>query len=821
LKGRLIDPDGRPLQGITIDAKHRNNPSYTQSVGQAQQTDEQGRFQYKLPVGTSYSLTGHSERFIRIVKDFAVERSQLVDLGDLVVDPDAEDWAVVQAKQAPVVQELAPQRSKQRTDDDVSLRDDSPEVQDGSAAGLRFEGRVTDAKGRAVKGAKIYLLNGGGAKDLANHPPNAESSSSGTFQFDWKPKESGDWSAGNGTLLATVDGLGFGSVKAVICEKTGRLLDSISPTNRMYLEWELQSTVEEASKDIVVRGARTIRGRIVDSEGQPVAGATLKPTHIREGRSGDLNEWLRAAKAARADYYSVRKHLRTVLHGDQISLVVPPARTDKDGWFELKGMARHQIAELIVQGPGIQTTQLNLRGDDSETIRLPSSWDDKSLETHEYFTDGFTYLAGPAQSLAGKLTDHSTGEPISGCLIQAERISTQRIGGRLSVGYIQTRTDEKGEFNLSGLPLGECTVVVVPEADSPYVSLTTKVKANEPGKVTRQDIRLIRGTMVEGTVTDTRTGKPIRGEIQYVMFADNLHVGGDSRYRLSKLRSHYRTDAEGRYRIPALPGPGLVMFMADEHRDYARGGGRDAIEGPWSQPDLLDTRPFFEAPSNYHYVAKVEPKQGTEKLRLPIQLESGSQLRGKVFGPRGGVLKDYLIFGTTVPGGWRQHNRQEFELFGFQPDRPQRLIVWDRNNDATGSLLVRDMTDTALEIRLRPAATLTGQLIDEEGQPMPGVQLINALRVNHSWGQGTEDPQTNGRFPDLSEIKRSLVTDKSGRFRITGLVGGLKYSAKATQPDESGERGMQMFLGTVFEDVIVEEGQTKDLGRVRLKKHRH
>lgn len=52
-------------------------------------------------------------------------------------------------------------------------------------------------------------------------------------------------------------------------------------------------------------------------------------------------------------------------------------------------------------------------------------------------------------------------------------------------------------------------------------------------------------------------------------------------------------------------------------------------------------------------------------------------------------------------------------------------------------------------------------------------------------------------------------TIKDGKFRIDALVPGLKYTMRVTNKGR--------LAGTVFEDLKVKPGETKDLGDVRAK----
>ena len=62
-----------------------------------------------------------------------------------------------------------------------------------------------------------------------------------------------------------------------------------------------------------------------------------------------------------------------------------------------------------------------------------------------------------------------------------------------------------------------------------------------------------------------------------------------------------------------------------------------------------------------------------------------------------------------------------------------------------------------------------------------------------------------------------MPTDKEGRFTLTGIVPGMKYSASVTATRKLGTEMMPMGIGKAFDDVAVEAGEVKDLGDLKLK----
>ena len=77
------------------------------------------------------------------------------------------------------------------------------------------------------------------------------------------------------------------------------------------------------------------------------------------------------------------------------------------------------------------------------------------------------------------MTDKKTGQPLAGLLVKAERVAGNSFGGSLEAGYIRTVTDADGRYRLTGLPLGNNSLLVLPVEKSRYlaaeVSVATKL----------------------------------------------------------------------------------------------------------------------------------------------------------------------------------------------------------------------------------------------------------------------------------------------------------------------------------------------------------
>src|SRR5262249_33851468 len=107
--------------------------------------------------------------------------------------------------------------------------------------------------------------------------------------------------------------------------------------------------------------------------------------------------------------------------------------------------------------------------------------------------------------------------------------------------------------------------------------------------------------------------------------------------------------------------------------------------------------------------------------------------------------------------------------------------------------LIRGDEEGPLLIRLQPWGTVTGRLVDADGVPRAGVDLRFVFF-------GRLDDPSLGWHPTLR-----FQTTKDGKFRIEGLIPGLKYSMISQGEIE------------LFKNLTLQVGETRDLGDIPAK----
>ena len=101
-----------------------------------------------------------------------------------------------------------------------------------------------------------------------------------------------------------------------------------------------------------------IEGRLLNLEGRPVAGATVRVDEIRTFANDDPGPYVKLLKTdpLRASNFGGPSWLIPVPQS-------PSARTDEQGVFRLAGVGRHRRAELVITGDAIADTRLEVLTD--------------------------------------------------------------------------------------------------------------------------------------------------------------------------------------------------------------------------------------------------------------------------------------------------------------------------------------------------------------------------------------------------------------------------------------------------------------------------
>jgi RNA polymerase sigma factor (sigma-70 family) len=658
-----------------------------------------------------------------------------------------------------------------------------PAVEPDPTGIASYAGRVVDPAGRPVAGAQLYLLYY--TPRALPIPLRATSDADGRFHFT-VAKADFDQSASNepwdqAVVVAKAEGYGLG-VPQIEVGKPVRQTDL---------------TLHLAADDVPVSG------RVIDLQGQPVAGVTVRLQALFWSPQGNLSAWLRDLQERKLAYPTLRQHLVSLeggWMGRDLGKVFPPAVTGPDGRFRLPGVGRERVAALRIEGPTIVVTELFAMTRPGSMIQA-ASWNDPGSKKETFVGSPFTHVAAPCRPIVGVVRDKDTGKPIPGAVVESYQIAGSRLAERT---ILRTVTDRQGRYRLTGLPKGEGNVLRArPPENLPYLMSLHSI-ANTPGiEAVTADFQLKHGVRIRGRVFDKATRGPVHAQVQYFVFEDNPNLKEVPAWTTAYLESNA---ADGSFELVGLPGRGLIGALAWDSR-YRRGVGAEKVRG-LQRDGIFRTYPHLCIPSNFSTMAEIDVRVGTDAT-CELALDSGRVLTGKVLGPDRRPLAGVRVRGLSDIDTWEHEPLEsaEFTVTGLVPGKP-RLLQFGHSEKRLAACRVISTDDKApITIVLGPAATLTGRILTPEGRPMTKGEIVGV----EGW-RPMSQPVPPREDLSISTFPREAHPDKDGRFRIEGLAPGLTYSLGLRTGDY-----LLSFVDGKGDQVSVAPGKATDLGDLRVK----
>ena len=226
-----------------------------------------------------------------------------------------------------------------------------------------------------------------------------------------------------------------------------------------------------------------------------------------------------------------------------------------------------------------------------------------------------------------------------------------------------------------------------------------------------------------------------------------------------------------------------------------------------------------------HALAAIDPADGVASVQHDFRLDPGQTLTGTVLDPAGKPLSGTHYRGRAEDQaeliGWDLLGSDTFTVDCYRADKPRRLLFVHLGRKFAGSLTVAGPQTAPLRVRLQPWGAISGRVVDAQGKPVSGVNLLDASGTLPLSLLGKD---RSGEFPGISY---RIVDD--GRFCIEGLAPGVKYNLfaawdkRGNEHEHFGPLVVEMTLaarkfreGPLITDESVASGETKDLGDLHV-----
>jgi beta-lactamase regulating signal transducer with metallopeptidase domain len=634
---------------------------------------------------------------------------------------------------------------------------------------VTVSGRVVDPEGKPIARAKLYLSYAN--QDARKPRLLGAAGDDGRFQFEVDNAELDESLAPDPRARVNI---------AAVAEGFG-------------LQWlDLDQRDDNGEYTLRLANDVPIRGRIVDVDGQGIAAAKLRLRQIAVPANG-LDGYIEATRNGSVFSFD---RTRDSLPGtpDEIAL-------DPDGRFTLRGVGAERVVEILVEGPNIEWWYIKVMTRKTDAVPVGHGVPGTPVlpRPDRVYGAEFGHVAPPSRLIVGTLRDADSGKPIAGVKVQSR--------GLYSSMHVP-KTDVEGRFELMGHPKApQYELLAVPDG-LPYFESSAKIQDTAGLEPLSVEMALLHGTEARGRMTFEPDGQPGPGTVEYHPLRPNPDAVKIVPRAVARPLATATIGTDGRYRLPVLPGPGVLAFRAQGLRRllYAPAYvGRDELQTFFHDGQdhgderVLQTEsgrpgpaPIFQA--NYNRLILINPPRGAELLETDVTIESGRTAKGIVYDP-----DDQPLAGAMASGlGGRQGigdvrlDKPAFTVAAMHPRRTRELVFRHPAKRWGKFLIVPGDQVDVLHVRLERCGEAEGRLLDTEGMPVAHAS-ISVSRHQHS--------------PTLT-----VETDDRGIFRIDNLVPGLKYDLNLLKPAQ--QRGQP---GAIQTEIVVVAGERKALGDVGVK----
>lgn len=380
---------------------------------------------------------------------------------------------------------------------------------------------------------------------------------------------------------------------------------------------------------------------------------------------------------------------------------------------------------------------------------------------------GPEFVLTPTAAVHGVVLSPS-GAPVPGARVEVDLDLAERVGSIEHGGVAAAYADARGAFLLEGLAGGEVSLLASARGFAPSAPVALELAPGE----TREDVELYLrvGATLTGEVLDSE-GHAAAGR--------RVIVQSTPGFRRQHMAS---TDAAGTFRFEHLaPGTWQVVAMADFLGDVDL-EGEDAGARLGALLEDLEVEVVQLADGEQTHVVLGEPPADPVTVRGQIT-SGGDRL------PRAGVT--FQPEGTRGMQGLAMALADESGAYEVTLEGAGRYLVSVNADAGTGGQnqieLVREIPAGASEFRLDlelPGGAIAGRVAGTDGEPIQGCRVTVSVDGGLAPGMNFGGHWAEAR------------TDSEGRYRVGHLRPGT-YRVAAGGPEFAGMLGGEAVAGRV------------------------
>ncbi len=644
---------------------------------------------------------------------------------------------------------------------------------------VAVSGKVLGPDGRPVAKAKLFVFD----TEQWKPAPQAESGADGAFAFELPPLED---RRSYRSLVATAPGFGC--------------------------DWVSVAAAGTPLRDAVLKlpEDEPIRGRVVDLEGRPVRGAVVRATTLQTGADDTLNEFIRLWTPNRdSQQEAITALMGKRLFANRATADYFTAATNDHGEFTLAGIGRDRCAVLLVSAKG-QASVVGMVAVRPEFKPAPGG-----ITGSLVFGPEFTLPLAPSKPITGVVRD-ADGKPLAGVRVAGHKAFTDSApSGWLILPDVEAFTDAEGRYTLDGLGKAKRYALVADPKPGVGPAHAFAIPADDaPGYAAiRADFDLPHGVVLTGRLTDKRTGEPVRGHVFYRPLAGNTWLRKHPVYDPPTMAPHPAdadawTDNDGRFRLTAVPGEGVLHVQVLGHRrerEYtmaklAPEDDNDDVVAWQGVQKVFNTRGprAGYGPHNLNAYRVLRIPADAKAFTADVSLDPGVNRVVKLVDPDGKAVTGAWVMNDrgVATATWDTHPGSEVTIHALDRDKPRRIYVQHDERKLAG-VLTLDGKDTAPEVlKLEPTATVRGRVVDQRGAPLASARVTpsfdepeigNLLNTMRTYGQGVVRTDAEGRFT-LANVPAGLSVKLAAQSR-GGVLLGFTRGGYKLKPGETLELG--------------------------------
>ncbi|OYV93264.1 MAG: hypothetical protein B7Z73_03680, partial [Planctomycetia bacterium 21-64-5] len=716
-----------------------------------------------------------------------------------------------------------------RTDDHVRAKANEQAANDSGAAVENRQNHDDDAKQNAAPQSDENKIVLGRVVDDKGQPVNQARVR--IFHVD---SESGTW-INRGRILAETrsDALGKFSIDCASPSAfaarehfTQPSMIVLADADGYACDWHELEPGEQKLALSLSSDDVPLEGRVLDLEGRPIQGVRVSVERVSQAAK-ELGEWIEAAKknpASLAEEWMMqpinspkRRNAPKVARfpGSKElwaapSGFLPSTVTDAQGRFRFTGLGRDRLVRLQLEGGSIAKTWLNAVTHEMPPVPYPEH--DPRFRVPTCFGRRFDFTTEPDQPIAGMVRDADGGRALRGVEVRLGQYADSLL---FVEGFLATVTDDAGHYTLRGVPKPHDPershrLGIIPPDGEPYFRTDVPVAKHDGLEAVECDIRLKRATWLRGRVLDAVTRKPILGLVEYYPFLSNKAAADYPNFvpgMHSVEGDRYPTRDDGTFQLPALPGRGLVAFIAQHADRYPEADGADGVAGLKAAEGMA---------TNVYHLASTELTTAVREVEVPadggdfvcdIELKPLGVAHVALVDPDGRPLTGVVtrrgapihIAGWPFDDPWSSGPlpMATAEIVGPR-DQYRTLIFLHRERKIAAAVSLSPERDPPRQVVLRACGAISGRIVDADHKPVASFYVhVNATSPAGERPTGW----TRASFDSRHQID-FVRTDEDGRFGlelvppeiayvIRGNLGpaALEKTTPVLQPGQSLELG--------------------------------